>query len=104
MIQLKNQNIDDQSSQRFGNDVPKYMVKTEKRDTGVFFGREANKQRYVGKPQDRDGHVLVVGGAGSGKSTCIAIPTLTTWGGTIFVWVSPKRRRWMSLIIATEWV
>lgn len=28
--------------------------------------------------------MLVVGGAGSGKSSCIAIPTLETWGGTIF--------------------
>jgi type IV secretion system protein VirD4 len=39
---------------------------------------------YVGKSQNEDGHVLVVGGAGSGKSTCIAMPTLEKWGGTIF--------------------
>ena len=29
-------------------------------------------------------YILVVGGAGSGKSSCIAIPTLGTWGGTFF--------------------
>lgn len=44
---------------------------------------------FVGKPYYRggkeyDGHILVVGGAGSGKSSCIAMPTLETWNGTFF--------------------
>jgi type IV secretion system protein VirD4 len=31
-----------------------------------------------------DGHVLVCGIPGSGKSSCIAIPTLRSWKGTVF--------------------
>jgi type IV secretion system protein VirD4 len=49
---------------------------------GVHFGTQ-NKQ-YVIKPEDMDGHILVCGIPGSGKSTCIAIPTLRNWKGSIF--------------------
>jgi len=49
---------------------------------GVFFGIQRGK--YVVKPEDVDGHVLVVGGPGTGKSTCIAIPTLRHWKGSVF--------------------
>lgn len=47
---------------------------------GIFFGY--SKRQPVGKNRFDDGHVLVVGGAGSGKSSCIAIPTLKNfWNG-----------------------
>jgi len=49
---------------------------------GVFFGTQRGK--YVIKPEDADGHVLIVGGPGTGKSTCIAIPTLQHWKGSVF--------------------
>jgi len=49
---------------------------------GVFFGKYENQ--YVVKPEDMDGHVLVCGGTGTGKSSCVAIPTLRNWRGTIF--------------------
>jgi len=49
---------------------------------GVFFGRQYDK--YVIKPEDMDGHILVVGTPGSGKSSCIAIPTLRSWRGSAF--------------------
>jgi len=49
---------------------------------GVFFG--ARGGQYVVKPENMDGHVLVVGGTGSGKSSCIAIPTLRNWKGAVF--------------------
>ena len=49
---------------------------------GVFFGKRVSQ--YVVKSEDMDGHVLVVGGTGTGKSSCIAIPTLRNWKGTIF--------------------
>jgi type IV secretion system protein VirD4 len=49
---------------------------------GVFFGTRGN--RYVVKSEETDGHVLVVGGTGTGKSSCIAIPTLRHWTGSIF--------------------
>lgn len=49
---------------------------------GVFFGQ--HKGNTIAKPTDVDGHVLVVGGVGSGKSSCIAIPSLQRWGGRVF--------------------
>jgi len=49
---------------------------------GVFFG--ARGGQYVVKPESMDGHVLVVGGTGSGKSSCVAIPTLRSWKGAVF--------------------
>ena len=50
--------------------------------SGVFFGKVGNN--YVTKKETEDGHVLVIGGAGSGKSSCIAIPSLITWQDRIF--------------------
>lgn len=41
---------------------------------GVVFGKCRNK--YVCKRPDEDGHVLIIGGSGSGKSSCLIIPTL----------------------------
>lgn len=41
---------------------------------GVVFGKNRNK--YVCKKSDEDGHVLIIGGSGSGKSSCLIIPTL----------------------------
>ncbi|MDR0492157.1 MAG: type IV secretory system conjugative DNA transfer family protein [Nitrososphaerota archaeon] len=49
---------------------------------GIFFGRQ--HKHYVIKPEKMDGHILVVGGPGSGKSSCIAIPTLWGWKGSVF--------------------
>lgn len=83
--------IEDQTSERFGNRIPEYMVHPLKQNANFFFGTRVvelgdhqKRTAYIGKPQNRDGHVLVIGGAGSGKSSCIAIPTLATWSGTIF--------------------
>jgi type IV secretion system protein VirD4 len=62
---------------------------------GVFFGITPLSSSFWGakegnvpitKPPEQDGHILVVGGAGSGKSSCIAIPTLRdTWGAAALV-------------------
>jgi len=49
---------------------------------GVVFG--TYQESYIAKPEELDGHVLVVGGVGSGKSSCIAIPTLQNWNERIF--------------------
>ena len=49
---------------------------------GVVFGKQG--ESYITKPEDMDGHVLVVGGVGSGKSACVAIPTLRTWRERVF--------------------
>jgi len=40
--------------------------------------------RYFFKSENTDGHILVCGGAGSGKSSSIAIPSLLAWNSRIF--------------------
>jgi len=49
---------------------------------GFVFGKQDGK--HIIKPYSADGHILVVGGVGSGKSTCIAIPTLRSWAHIIY--------------------
>jgi len=49
---------------------------------GVVFGKQGKV--YITKHEDMDGHVLVVGGVGTGKSSCIAIPTLRSFGESVF--------------------
>jgi len=52
------------------------------RPHGVVFGKQGKV--YIAKPEELDGHVLVVGGVGTGKSSCIAIPTLRSFGESVF--------------------
>ena len=49
---------------------------------GFIFGEKGNS--YIIKSEEKDGHILVVGGVGSGKSSCIAIPTLRAWQSRVF--------------------
>ena len=49
---------------------------------GVVFGKQADK--HIVKPENTDGHIMIVGGVGSGKSSCIAIPTLKKWNQRVF--------------------
>lgn len=49
---------------------------------GVVFGKLSGK--YAVMPETTDGHILVVGGAGSGKTASIAIPTLMSWKERVF--------------------
>lgn len=79
--------IGDQSAKRLGNKPSPYICHKDQAETGVFFGYilEADGSIcYVGKPPDEDGHILIVGGAGAGKTSCIVIPTLREWKGTFF--------------------
>lgn len=50
--------------------------------SGVVFGK--HKGKYVTMPESTDGHILVVGGAGSGKTAGVAIPTLMSWQQRVF--------------------
>ena len=43
---------------------------------GVILGKDKKTNKYVIKPLEEDGHILVIGGTGSGKSSCLVIPTL----------------------------
>ena len=50
---------------------------------GVFFGKQYGNS--ILKPENTDGHIMVVGGSGSGKSSCIAVPTLqSSWNSRVF--------------------
>lgn len=47
---------------------------------GIVFGK--TKELRVAKPESTEGHVIINGGPGSGKTSGSAIPTLLTWKGT----------------------
>jgi hypothetical protein len=53
-------------------------------DGGIHFGQDpyGDPSCYIGKSQEEDGHILIVGGPGSHKTTGIILPTLVTWRGT----------------------
>lgn len=63
------------------NPIPE-EISLDEDASGVFFGKKPSKQSgYIGKPASSDGHILVVGGPGSGKTSAIAEPTARTWKG-----------------------
>ena len=47
-----------------------------KKPTGIVLGKDKRTKRYVCKDLTEDGHVFLIGGSGSGKSSCSVIPTL----------------------------
>jgi type IV secretion system protein VirD4 len=50
---------------------------------GFVFGTKGKD--WIIRPESEDGHILVVGGVGSGKSSCLAIPSLRSWNQRVFV-------------------
>ena len=78
--------IGDQSAKRLGMNPPLHMCHQNQPESGIFFGYIYARDGpcYICKSQDEDGHILIVGGSGSGKSSCIVIPTLREWEGTFF--------------------
>ena len=62
--------------------VTQPIIKSLYADSGFLFGKQ--KGKYITKPEYEDGHILVIGGAGSGKSSCLAIPSLNTWKERVF--------------------
>lgn len=74
---------------RSGNRVPPFMLTTDFKNVGFFFGLKTigfiNKTTYfVSKPKDRDGNILIDGVVGMGKSAGIAKNVLMTWDTPIF--------------------
>ena len=53
-----------------------------KNSHGFVFG--AQNGATIARGETEDGHIMVVGGSGSGKSSCIAIPTLLSWNKRVF--------------------
>ena len=58
------------------------VLKTASNISGIIFGKYGNK--YVTMPETKAGHVLVVGGTRSGKTSAFAIPTLISWKARVF--------------------
>ena len=57
------------------------------KEQGFIFGiyrRFLRKPQYFHKNENTDGHILICGGAGSGKSSSLAIPSLLSWKSAIF--------------------
>ena len=54
-------------------EVPQQLIAGTK-PAGIVLGKYHGK--YVGRPVEQDGHYLIVGGSGSGKSSSLIIPTL----------------------------
>ena len=48
--------------------------------SGIVFGKV--KQSFVERPTDKDGHVAIVGGTRTGKTSSNLIPTIVRWQGT----------------------
>lgn len=61
--------------------IPKELL--YKKPTGIVLGKDKYTQKYVCKLLEEDGHVFLIGGSGSGKSSCYVIPALL---------VNPKAR------------
>jgi len=54
---------------------------------GFVFGehrRFLRRPQYFCKGESTDGHILIVGGAGAGKTSGLAIPSLLGWNSRIF--------------------
>lgn len=49
---------------------------------GIVYGKQGSK--YVIQDEQTDGHLLCIGGMGSGKTSGIAIPTLDSWKYPVF--------------------
>ena len=58
------------------------IVKGLYSESGFIFGKQ--KGKWLAKHEYTDGHILVIGGAGSGKSSCLAIPSLDSWKERVF--------------------
>lgn len=69
------------------NAPPSEMQLCGESSSGVVFGLSygASYDGVVGMKQGEDGHIIVIGGSGSGKSVGVAIPTLITWRGALVV-------------------
>lgn len=64
--------------------LPHELVFDPKEENSFFCFGEDILGKLVGRDSKDDGHILVLGGSGSGKTTGIALPTLATWKGPIF--------------------
>ena len=57
------------------------MMKESWRYIGIVSGVIEGEWRYIGKRATQDGHILIVGDPGRGKTASQVIPTMSTWEG-----------------------
>lgn len=69
-------------SSRYATTKELQQVKLLGNSEGIVLGK-INEQ-LIEKPAEVQGHCLIVGGSGSGKSRGVAIPTLLRWKGSVF--------------------
>jgi len=73
---ITDQNIDDDN---VTDPMPPIADQLKRDNSGGFILGDG-----VCKDESEDGHIMIVGGVGSGKSSCIAIPTLLSWNERVF--------------------
>lgn len=67
------------------HNIPPELV-LNKGSPGVVLACQKNKvNSYIGLPQGSEGHVIVVGGSGSGKSLGVCKPTISAWKESLCV-------------------
>lgn len=71
---------DDYVKEKRGS-IPPFILRTK--EAGFYFGHY--HWQAISKPEIQDGHILVIGPPGSGKSKAVAINTFYTWKSPIFV-------------------
>lgn len=59
------------------------VLQTPPNISGVVFGKDKNG-KYVTMPETADGHILIIGGVGTGKTAAFALPTMVTWKHRVF--------------------
>lgn len=76
------QSLNEQRLYRSGAVIPDELDLTISSDSGFYFGTTDEKNGYTGKPASDDGHILIAGTPGSGKTMGLVLPTLMTWRGS----------------------
>lgn len=87
VAQYQLQKFESAFTKRCGKDIPANMLFEPTQESGILFGSfvdEGGELQFVGKRAEKDGHVAVFGGSGSGKTTSIAAPTCATWKSPLF--------------------
>lgn len=65
------------------NDTKLKTINKDKAE-GFIFGK-VNNNKVAYSPTDEEGHIVIFGGSGSGKTSALLIPSLRVWKGNAFV-------------------
>lgn len=65
--------------------VNTYLAFGDSAANGIIFGFDKRSHKLAFSSANNEGHVFVVGGSGTGKTSALLIPTLRAWSGGAFV-------------------